>query len=468
MKATAVSLILAWIGKNSDDTSRPEAVIRDVVIDSRKVGADSLFVALPGERVDGHDFIPQAFEKGARMVLSQDPAKMEKITVPEGCLLVQVEDTAKALGLIAKEYRKLYHGHVAAITGSVGKTSTKDLTAAVLSGKYRTMKTIGNYNNELGLPLTLLRMDDDLFDAAVIEMGMGFKGDIDYLTYLTQPEVGIVTNVGTSHIENLGSQEAILHAKLELVPHLSGRKKLFLNGDDPLLYGEKDNLPVRPEYFGRAEHCDCRLLELSRTQEGRLYVRASYQDTIYDVTIDTLGLHMAINVLPAIMTGVFYGMTPDEIREGLTHYEATAHRLERVETDRYLIIDDTYNASPTSMNSAVDTLMDIPVRGRRVAVLGDILEMGEFAFQGHREVGLHAGAAGLDLLLTCGKESRAIYEAALEAGMGQDNCLYFEDLEQLSDGIRKAAEPGDTILLKASHSMEFDRLIKVLEDPSDR
>ena len=215
MKDISIRQILNWLGLEKEMTDIPEGFIRHVVIDSRQVSDDTLFVALPGERVDGHDFIPQAFEKGARIVLSQDPKKTKSILPPSGALLVQVENSTKALGIIARAYRDLYHGRVAAITGSVGKTSTKDLTAAVLSGKFRTMKTIGNYNNELGLPLTLFRMDDALYDAAVIEMGMGYRGDIDYLAYLTQPEVGIVTNVGTSHIENLGSQEAILHAKLE-------------------------------------------------------------------------------------------------------------------------------------------------------------------------------------------------------------------------------------------------------------
>ena len=462
MKDISIRQILNWLGLEKEMTDIPEGFIRHVVIDSRQVSEDTLFVALPGERVDGHDFISQAFEKGARIVLSQDPKKTKSILPPAGALLVQVENSTKALGIIARAYRDLYHGRVAAITGSVGKTSTKDLTAAVLSGKFRTMKTIGNYNNELGLPLTLFRMDDSLYDAAVIEMGMGYRGDIDYLAYLTQPEVGIVTNVGTSHIENLGSQEAILHAKLELVPHLAGKKKLFLNGDDKLLYDMKDQLPICPEYFGKEPHNDCQLLSVSRTEEGRLYVRALYQSKEYEAEIDTLGLHMAMNVLPAIMTGVFYGMSPDEIREGLTHYEATPHRLESIQTENYLIIDDTYNASPSSMNSAVDTLMDIPVRGRRVAVLGDILEMGDFAAQGHREVGLHTGVSGVDLLLACGKESRAIYESAMEAGMDPKQCFYYEDLDGLMKGIGHVVRKGDTILLKASHSMEFSRLIDLL------
>ncbi|MBO4886788.1 MAG: UDP-N-acetylmuramoyl-tripeptide--D-alanyl-D-alanine ligase [Firmicutes bacterium] len=462
MKSIRISEILRWLEKEDEIKTAPDGEIRDVVIDSRKVTKDSLFVALPGERVDGHDYIPQAFAAGARMVFSQDPEKTKDIRVPEGAMLVQVENCTRALGVIARKYRDLYHGRVAAITGSVGKTSTKDLTAAVLSGKFRTMKTIGNYNNELGLPLTLFRMDGDQYDAAVIEMGMGYKGDIDYLSWLTQPEVGIVTNVGTSHIENLGSREAILHAKLELVPHLAGEKKLFLNGDDPLLYSMKDKLPVRPEYFGRDDHNDCRLLEVSRTEKGKLYVRASYQAADYQVEIDTLGLHMAMNVLPAIMTGVFYGMSPDEIRKGLTHYEATPHRLESIQTEKYLIIDDTYNASPSSMNSAVDTLMDIPVKGRRIAILGDILEMGSFAVEGHREVGLHTGKSGVDRLLACGKESRAIYEAAIKAGMDPSHCFYYEDLEKLCEAVGSVVKKGDTILLKASHSMEFSRLIDVL------
>ena len=470
MQPITLNTLMKWLDSAGHPDVRllgkpaPDMLIDEMIIDSRKTGSTSLFCAFAGERTDGHDYIGKAFEAGTPLVLASDEAKVQKIEIPEGRAIILVENVTAAIGRIARSLRESFPGPVIGITGSVGKTSTKDLTAAVLSGHFHPLKTQGNLNNEIGLPMTLTRLCKESFDAAVVEMGLDRAGDIDYLASLAEPEIGIVTNIGTSHIENFGSQEGILHAKLELVPYLRGLKKLFLNGDDPLLYSMRDQLPVKPEYFGKDARNDCRLLETGRTEEGRLYVRASYRGAVYEVSIDTLGLHMAMNVLPGIMTGVTLGMTAEEIREGLRAYEATPHRLQPVLTSRFLIIDDTYNASPTSMMSALDTLMELPSRGRRVAVLGDIKEMGTFSREGHRQVGAHAAGLKPDLLLTCGEEGRHIYEAALEQGMPGDQCLYFPDLSALKKGILPLLQAGDTVLLKASHSMEFTSLVPLLTE----
>ena len=286
-----LSDILRAIGEIDETVSViPEGnpFVTGLCIDSRKAAAGSLFVAFDGEKSDGHDYIEKAFENGAAAVIGSNPQKLQSAQIPEGRALILTKDPLLALGRIGQLCRERYEGHVIGITGSVGKTSTKDLVYAVLSGKYSVMKTLGNYNNPLGLPLTLSNLGPDT-QAAVIEMGMEHAGDIDYLSSLTEPHFGIVTNIGTSHIENLGSREGILHAKLELVEYLCGGKKLFLNGDDPLLYSVKDSLGVKPEYFGRAAHNDCVLLEDAKHLEnGMLEVKARYRDTDYVIQLDTL------------------------------------------------------------------------------------------------------------------------------------------------------------------------------------
>lgn len=430
-------------------------IVTEIVRDSREVKAGSLFVAIAGENVDGHRFIPMAWEKGAAAVLAQ-----KECAVPEGGSLILVPDTLQALGQIARYYKEKFAVQTVAVTGSVGKTSCKDMVAAALSGGRRTVKTQANFNNHIGVPLTLLQIDHTT-QAAVVEMGMNHFGEIDYVAGLTKPDYGIITNIGMSHIENLGSQEGILKAKLELLPHIQKNGPLFLNGDDPLLYGLKEKLGSRAEYFGYEAHNEARVLSLALTEEAHLHLNLSYRGEVYDFVLHTMGRHMAYNALPAIMTAVHMGLSKEEILRGLAGYVPTPHRLEVRSSPRYLLLDDTYNASPASMCSALEAMDSIPSQRRRVAILGDMFELGAYARQGHEEVGTYAAEKSkLSVLICCGKMARWIYEAA------QKNqalaCYYFEDTAAMEKNLFTILRKDDIILLKASHGMAFTAVCEKL------
>ncbi len=428
--------------------------IQNIVRDSREVKPGSLFVAIVGENMDGHRFIPKAWELGAEAVLAQkgNPYVKEE-EIPVGKTVLLVEDTIKAMGRIAADYKERLRIQSVAVTGSVGKTSCKDLVAAALSGGRRTAKTQGNFNNHIGVPLTIFGFDSQT-EAAVIEMGMNHFGEIDYVAGIAKPNYGIITNIGISHIEYLGSQEGILKAKLELVSHIQEGGTVFLNGDDPLLYGMKDRLSVNTEYFGFNEHNDARVLQLQLTAQAHLQLKLTYRGEIYEFVLNTMGQHMAYNALPAIMTAVHMGLTKEEILQGLAGYVPTPHRLEVIQTTEYLLLDDTYNASPTSMCGALKAMDSIPSKQRRVAVLGDMFELGEYAKSGHEEVGRYvAEESDVSVLVCCGPMARWIYESAATRKDLQRH--YFEDVQQMEKNLFTILQKDDIILLKASNSMRF-------------
>lgn len=457
----------------------PQAMICGVETDSRKVTPGCLFAAVKGARTDGHAYLAQALERGAAAVLACERESVETFVREhpgKGCLLLvppqapgelsaAMTGTEYALGKMAAHYRRRYAIPAVAVTGSVGKTSTKDLTAAVLSGKYRTLKTMGNYNNPLGAPLTVFRLSGE-DQAAVFEIGMEYKGVIRHLCEVTRPNAGIITNIGTAHLENLGSREGILQAKLEMAGFLKKEDPLFLCGDDELLYAQKGKLTPHTEYFGKSPACEARLITASLSDRGTVDTVMSYRGEEYRFSLRTLGLHMAVNVLPAVMTGVYFGLTRDQILEGLTRYEPSPHRLEPVRTSSFLIIDDTYNASPVSMLSALDTLCSLPVRGRRLAVLGDMLELGASSQQGHRQTGEHAARmyeqGKLDALICCGPLSREMAESAHKVSQ-ELPVSWFESTCDLNAHLESLVSRSDTILVKASHAMEFSSVVEKLE-----
>jgi len=436
-------------------TGSDEGSIEEIVRDSREVRQGSLFVAIAGENVDGHQFIASAWERGAKAVLSQ-----KSCAVPEGCSLLLVPDTLRALGQIASYYRSLFELPLVAVTGSVGKTSCKDMVAAALSGGRRTVKTKANFNNHIGVPLTLFQLDHST-QAAVVEMGMNHFGEIDYVAQMAKPNYGIITNIGMSHVENLGSQEGILQAKLELLPHIQGPGPVFLNGDDPLLYGLKGKLDKKVEYFGYQEHNQARVLSVELTEKAHLKLQLAYRGELYDFVLRTMGRHIAYNALPAIMAAVHIGLSKEEILQGLAGYVPTPHRLEAMTSSQYLVIDDTYNASPASMCSALEAMDSIPSSRRRVAVLGDMFELGDYAKAGHEEVGRYvAGQSKAEVLICCGETSRWIYEAA--QGRKELHCYYFPNVPEMEKNLFTILKKDDIILLKASHGMGFTAVCEKL------
>ncbi len=432
----------------------PEASFCGVVRDNRDAFPGCLFAAIVGEVQDGHKYLADAIFRGATVALVKEgnPYLAQLVPDDNGAFIL-VDDTVRAMQDLAKHYRDSFRIPFVGVTGSVGKTSTKDLCAAALSGRFRVKKTAGNYNNQIGVPLTLFGLEEDT-EAAVVEMGMDHAGQIDYISTLVRPDLAVITNIGISHIENFEDREGILHAKLEIINHMNPEGTLFLCGDDPRLWKLRGTLPVRTEYYGFGEQNDARVLETALTPGGRLRVIASYRGEEYRYVLNTLGDHMAGNSLPGIMAGVHLGLTKNEIVMGLTQFVPTEKRLQLRESARYYVIDDSYNASPDSMRSALRTLEQMDRGKRHVAVLGDMFELGSQETEGHRLVGrLAAESERLELVLFVGSRMALAYDEARSAG---SNCRWFESVAALEEALPALLQDGDAILVKASHGMHFD------------
>lgn len=425
--------------------------IEEITTDSRKEIHQGLFVPLKGERFDGHDFIGNVFEKGAVATLTMD----EKV-VDERLVTILVQDTGKALLDLGRFYRKQFDIPVVGITGSVGKTSTKEMVSAVLSGKWQVHKTEGNFNNEIGLPLTLFNLNQK-HEAAVIEMGMNHFGEIHNLTCCALPEVAIITNVGTSHIENLGSREGILKAKLEILDGLKPDGLLVINGDNDLL-GELKDLTVETITYGLKPTNKYWAKDITSQGEYTLATVMTPQSS-YAIRIKALGEHMVYNTLAAIAVAEHFGLTEAEIMKGLAAYEPAKMRMHISSFENGLtVIDDTYNASPDSMKAALKVLTEYDVPGRKIAVLGDMFEMGEFAPKLHQEVGEFAAEIKVDLLIAVGNLAKDIFEG-YRAKTAQ-TAYYFETKEAFVDNLPQLVQKDDCILFKASRGMHFETLVE--------
>ena len=426
-------------------------VIQEVTTDSRKNMHQGLFIPLKGERFDGHDFIGMVFDKGAVATLT-----MEDKVVDSRLTTILVEDTGKALLDLGRFYRMQFKMPVVGITGSVGKTSTKEIIAAVLSGKWQVHKTEGNFNNEIGLPLTLFNLRPR-HEAAVIEMGMNHFGEIHNLTCCALPDVAVITNVGTSHIENLGSREGILKAKLEILDGLAPNGVLILNGDNDLL-GQLSDLQVSTITYGLQSSNDY-WAEAITSEGAYTMAKVHSPKKTYAIRIKALGEHMVYNALAAIAVAEHYDLTEEEIHLGLANYQPAKMRMNIMEFENDITaIDDTYNASPDSMKAALKVLMDYGSEARKVAVLGDMFEMGEFAPELHNEVGQFAAEINVDVLIAVGQLAKHIYDG-YEA-KGSRKAYYFETKEAFTQNLTKFIQKGDCVLFKASRGMFFETLVE--------
>ncbi len=433
-----------------------DTAITAVTTDSRQAGEGQLFIPLVGERFDGHNYIDGALASGAAACLTA--RHPEHLLPGKGYILV--DDTRAALKALATWHRERFAIPFVQVTGSAGKTTTKEMIASVLSQRFRTHRTHANLNNCIGTPLTLLALEET-HRAAVIETGMDHFGEIRYMGQMVQPDFAVITNVGTAHIENLGSREGILKAKLEIVPHIKEDGLLLACGDDERLYAQKGRLPRKTEYFGFGAQNDCRIL-LSEQQSRGLHVVISYRGQTFDMTLATIGQHMALNAAPAVMAAVNLGLSKEQILKGMASYQPTPHRLALIPGDKWTVIDDTYNANPVSMKSALTTLSQM-AGGRRIAILGDMFELGDYSQQGHEEVGAFAmSLASVDGLICVGERSQAMYQAALPLAKGRP-VLYFKTVDDLEENLLSILKPDDIILLKASHAMGFTPLCRWLQ-----
>ena len=454
-------------------------VITEAAIDSRQVIPGSLFVALPGERVDGHEFLGDAFRRGASFALIQrdvdasfrtldlrSASSGESSTLTDALnlnppLCLRVDNSLTALQQIARFWRRKLDLRVIGVTGSVGKSSTKEMVAEVLSQRFRTLKSPGNLNNEIGLPLTILRLGSG-YERAVLEMGFYVPGEIAFLSDIALPSIGVVTNIGTVHAERAGSQEAIFIGKSELVQSLPASPDgiAILNFDDPWVRKMEEKTRARVFFYGLSPEADLWADEIQGFGLEGIRFRLHYRDEILHAHIPLIGRHSVHTALRAAAVGLVDGLTWQEIFEGL-HQGHTQLRLVAVRSQKgALLLDDTYNASPESMLAALNLLDELD--GRKIAVLGDMLELGPYERQGHEMVGLRAARVA-DELLTLGPRSHLIAEAARRSGMEKAHIMEFEEIEPIVTWLERHLTGEDVVLIKGSHGLRMDRLVAALE-----
>jgi UDP-N-acetylmuramoyl-tripeptide--D-alanyl-D-alanine ligase len=459
---------------------RPQAetVITEAVIDSRQTIPGSLFVAIPGEKADGHDFIGDAFRRGASFALIQRDAGADAsfrtfdlravssadsyvgvdLSIP---LCLRVDNTVAALQQIARFWRRKLDLRVIGITGSVGKSTTKEMVAEVLNTRYRTLKSPGNLNNEIGLPLTMTRLSSG-YQCAVMEMGFYVPGEIAFLCDIAHPQVGVVTNIGTVHAERAGSQEAIARGKAELVQALPPAPEgvAILNFDDPWVRKMEEKTRARVFFYGLSPDAHLWADKVEGLGLDGIRFRMHYQGETLHVKIPLIGRHSVHTALRAAAVGLVEGMNWQEILEGLSQGH-TQLRLVAVRSEGgALLLDDTYNASPESMLAALNLLDELD--GRKVAVLGDMLELGPYERGGHEMVGLRAAQVAR-VLLTLGERARIIAEAARRVTRKTSTIVEFDEVEPLIEWLRGNLVKNDVVLIKGSHGLRMDRIASALE-----
>lgn len=443
-----------WIGGE-----KKKVVFSGLSIDSRKIKPGELFIALRGDRFNGHDFIGQALEAGAAGVVFSEDRNLDF----KSKVFIRVSDTLWALQEIARAHRSKFNIPLIAITGSNGKTTTKELAASILAQKYRLLKNEGNLNNHIGVPLTLLRLEST-HEVAVIEMGINRPGELTRLGEIAHPQAALITNVGPTHLEFLGDVAGVARAKGELLETLTPQGVAILNIDDEhysvlasRVKGERITFGLRPEahvtaselnfYPDRGTTFKLRMRINQKTQEGQVALRV-------------MGRHNVYNALAAAAVGLYLGMQLDMIRQGLEDFRPVSMRSQLLELGGFHILNDCYNANPASMRAAIETLAGLGSQGRQIAVLGDMLELGGLSEAAHREMGLAVAKAGIHRLITVGKLAREMACGALSGGMEARRVICCELPEEAGKVLLEIARPGDYILVKGSRGMKMERLIE--------
>lgn len=428
--------------------------VQSIHTDSRQIMSDSLFIPLKGEKFDGHEFISMVFDKGVIATLTEEDSVRDN-----RLYTIYVKDTKEALLTLAHYYRSLFEIPVIGVTGSVGKTSTKEIIASVLSSKFNVHKTEGNFNNEIGLPLTLFKLQKE-HEVAVIEMGMNHFGEIHKLSLTASPQIAVITNIGTSHIEHLGSREGILKAKLEILDGLDEKGLLIINGDNDLL-GSIAERPFKTIKYGLKEHLPYYAKNIISKVNSTTADIFTPKD-VYTITIAALGEHMIYNTLAAIAIAEHLGLTKSEILRGLDAYVPAKMRMHVQTYDNGItVMDDTYNASTDSMCAALKVLQDYPAASRRIAVLGDMLEMGDHAMVLHEEVGNYVSSVQIDMLCAVGELAKHIYDGA-EHNFSGKKMIYYATQEGFLENMKKILRSGDTVLFKASRGMHFEQMVEAV------
>lgn len=427
----------------------------EITTDSRKAAEGVLFIPLVGDKFDGHEFIPAAFDMGAAVVLTH-----RDIEPMIGKTIIKVKDTFTALADIARYYKEKYNVPTVAVTGSVGKTTTKDMLHAVLSTKYNTLKTEGNFNNEIGLPLTVFRLEKE-HECAVLEMGMSHFGEIEKLASIGKPDAAVITNIGMSHIENLGSQEGIFKAKMEITKLFDEHNLLIVNGDDEFLSQTKGKGKYKVVYYGITNpENDVYAKDIVNMGVNGTTFTAVADGKEYRVEVRTAGEHNVYNALAAVCVGREFGVPMENIIEGIKKFKLTAMRMSVEEVNGMTLINDCYNASPDSIRAALKVLGSIEGK-RRIAILGDVLEMGDFAPDAHYALGRNV-FENAQVLITAGENAEYIAKGAKAEGM--ENVYSFPKTLEACNFARDFAKNGDAVLIKASRGMHFEEIYNALTE----
>ena len=420
--------------------------IRRVIIDSRKAGAGDLFVAYKGENTDGHNYIGKAFENGALCALAE--------LIPEGVEgpVIIVPDVQDALEKIVSAFREKVNGKIVGVTGSVGKTTAKEMISAVLSEKFQVHKTSGNLNNTIGVPISVSEIEKE-HEAAVIEMGINHFGEMEHLGKMAAPDIILYTMIGHAHLEFLGDLDGVLKAKTEVLPYLKKDALVMINGDDTTL--KKLSCVQKILTFGMGSSCDVRATEITTEHDGTTKCRISHGSRSFNVQIPSFGKHMVYAALEGAAVGFAMGLTDEEIISGIASYHTVGRRFNVCNTGYLRLVDDCYNANPDSMKSSIASLMDLP--GRHVCILGDMRELGENSPQMHAEIGAFAKKCGADLVLCCGK-----YAGDVARGAGEI-ALAYEDKEQLRRALPEVIQRNDAVLVKASLGSHLENVSEDLK-----
>ena len=464
------ALKLSEIAAPLNGTYNKDAEFCGVCIDTRKITKNCLFVCIKGERFDAHQFAEEALEKGAAAVMVHENVDLSGA-------YIKVDDTSKALLALGGYYRNLFNIPVVALTGSVGKTTTKEFTSLVVSSKYKTIKTQGNLNNEIGLPQTLFQIDDDT-EAAVVEMVMNHFGEIHRLVNATRPTLALITNIGVSHIENLGSREGILKAKLEILDGLSEGAPLIINGDNDMLSTVLHNDEICSKYnvisFGIKNKFNYNAENIKEENGSTFFdvvytvskqidetdgVKAEFSLRRQKITIPTVGIHNVYNALAAFAVGITLNIEPEKIATALSSYVPTGMRQRLNTVGGRICIEDCYNASPDSMRASLGTLGNMNAN-KKIAVLGDMLELGDYSKEAHLSVGKMAGENNIDCVLAFGNNAKYYISAAKENGV--KDAVLFDDKTKLSDYLASLAQDGDAVLFKGSRGMKLEDVMNTV------
>ena len=444
-------LLLSEIAKAVSGTLKGEdREIFSVSTDTRTIEKDSLFVCIKGENFNAHLFAEKAAENGAVCVMAEEEVECS-------CSVIYVSSTRQAQIDLARHYREKFAIPVVGITGSVGKTTTKEMISCVMSEKYETLKTEGNFNNDIGVPRMIFRLDEN-YTGAVLEMGMSNLGEISVLTKAVKPTCSVISNIGVSHIENLGSRENILKAKLEILEGMDEGSTLFVNGDDDMLSTVKNDKFNIITYGVNAENLDYTAKNIVSDGETTTFLLVS-NNINQEITLPTVGIHNVYNALAAFAVGVHHGISPEQCAEALGRYVPSGMRQKIVKKNDIVFIEDCYNASPDSQKASMNALMSIDGK-RHIAVIGDMLELGTYSEKAHRDVGEYAAEKKVDMLFTYGNQSLFSADSAKKSGL--ENVVSFDDKEKLAEKLLEVLRAGDVVSFKASRGMRLEDVIKAI------